>query len=186
MKKQIIFIVLIGIVITSCKKHKEERTEYLTQDQKNIIDAFKVGDTFTMQKTEIDDNITFIDTITFKVTRAGYRVASNGRWYENGGSETWTETGVVEFKSVNRVLWESGSVNVSGADKSVVSTVIEDINPNRYNKKTSINLNNNIFSNVFLITQISTEYNIYDSAYVSITDGIIKVWDNNATYLKIN
>ena len=174
--KQILYILLIGIVITSCKKHKEERTEYLTQDQKDIIDAFKVGDTFTMQKTEIDDGITFIDTITFKVSRAGYGVASNGRWYENGGPETWTERGVVEFKSVNRVLWESGSIKVNGEKKDIINVNISaEIGTSLYKKTNNIfvGYNNN-----------STEEK--DSSYFSLNKGIIKVWNSKLFYEKIN
>jgi len=172
--KQILYILLIGIVITSCKKHKEERTEYLSQDQKDIIDAFKVGDTFTMQKTEIDDNITFIDTITFKVSRASYRVASNGRWYENGGSETWTETGVVKFKSVNRVLWESGSINVSGDSPNSISIYIgTEFHTSKYIKTDNVIINNVIYSNVFLG---SNNNSAKDSSYFSIKKGLIKLW----------
>jgi len=179
MKKQIlIFTLLASIIFISCKKHKEERTEYLTQDQKDIINAFKVGDTFTMQKTEIDDGITFIDTITFKVSRAGYRVASNGRWYENGGPETWTETGVVEFKSVNRVLWESGSVEVEGGNNNTANIFFEDINPGG-----DIYFGNN---NLILLHSNSTNGEINDSAYISLNKGIIKVWNSDVTYKRID
>jgi len=180
--KQILYILLIGIVITSCKKHKEERTEYLTQDQKDIIDAFKVGDTFTMQKTEIDDGITFIDTITFKVSRAGYGVASNGRWYENGGPETWTERGVVEFKAINTTLIYLGDINVSGDSPNSISMYIgSTINTSQYIRLGDKNINGTSYSNVFLGFS-----SINDSIYFSIKEGIIKAWDNEESYIKIN
>ena len=178
--KNLIYLFLLLISLTSCKK---DRTEYLSQDQKDVIDAFKIGDRFTMLKTAKRDNILFIDTLIFEVTESGYWISSDGRWYENLGPDTWTEIGYVIFKTI-KGPYEDGSINVSGDAINSISLDIGGIYTLKYEKKRTVKVNNKIYNNVFIGILDYTQTT--DSSYFSINDGIIKLWNTTTTYLKID
>jgi hypothetical protein len=174
--KKPLYIFLIIVIFTSC--NKDERTKFLSQDQKDIIDVFSVGDKFTMLKNGTD-------TLIFEVTKASYAVASNGRWYENGGPETWTERGSVRFIDINEPMREFGTIKVSGEDNNTANMYFGGINPLQITKLDSIILNNTKYYNNVLLYYNSMERNAFDSACISINNGIIKVWDNEEDYLRI-
>jgi|GEM_PF-7061790 len=172
--KNILYIFLIIILFISCKKN---RTNFLSQDQKDIINAFTEGDKFTMLK-----NVT--DTLVFEITEVSLSTASNGYWYENGGPHTWTEKGTVTFKTINRELWEDGSIKVSGEAINSISLNINGVHTSKFAKKGTIEINNKIYNNVIIGTFNYSQ--TIDSSYFSVNDGIIKVWNNEVTYTKFN
>jgi hypothetical protein len=169
-------LLLLAFILSSCEKY---RTDYLSADQKEIIEAFTVGDTFTMLKNKTD-------TLEFLVTRADYESYSNGKWYENFGPHTWTERGRVLFETTNRTIKESGSIRVEGdATNSISVSIQSEITATLYQKMGTILINKKLYKNVFLSSSGNTGV-LRDSAYYSVTNGIIKIWDNEQTYIRLD
>jgi hypothetical protein len=170
-------LLLLAFILSSCEKY---RTDYLSADQKEIIEAFTVGDTFTMLKNKTD-------TLEFLVTRADYESYSNGKWYENFGPHTWTERGRVLFETTNRTIKENGSIRVEGdATNSISISIGTQIHTSSYQKIGEIFIENSIFDNVFLSTCCTSSETLRDSSYYSVENGIIKIWNNELTYLRLN
>ncbi|MBN2668971.1 MAG: hypothetical protein JXR60_07065 [Bacteroidales bacterium] len=164
-------------LLTSCEKY---RTDYLSRDQKDIINAFSVGDTFTMLRNGTD-------TFNFVVTKASYSSMTNGKWYENLGPHTWTERGSVLFETTNRIIKENGSIRVEGdAPSNSIDLLLDDIRPMHFIKFFEVDMNGIIFNNCFLLHSDDDKYNIHDSAYISLNHGLLKVWNSELEYLRID
>ncbi len=167
------YFVLLHMLIlaSSCKK---DRTAYLSDLQKEMLDSFKAGQVFYMLENQTD-------TLKFTVKTVGTSTASNGYFWENGGPQTWTESGKATFDCEKGPKKISADFIVIGGKGDYLEFLFSD-----YHITGILSSQYYIYDEIKILGVNYNDVHIFKNAlYINNKNGILKYKENDYELLRL-
>lgn len=146
------------LLLHSCCKTREDRSEYLSPLQKDIINMYQAGDTIKMTENETDTLISFVTSSNISQLIEG--AFCNKHWYDRG----WVFFG-------NNMEASSISGNIQSRGEGAEDYAIIIISPEIYRgpkDNHEISINGTLYNNAYLFLSDDN-----DTLYISLTKGFL-------------